>query len=218
MWHVSRQVLKKQSISDICYGPQTEKAHLETGSFFVRQTTADLDVIDSSWRRWESLVQKVTRSLRYTERKGAWWKMLWIVVATLMRYSEFNWCIANRVNVVGRGDGIVDWGREWAGRLHSGAIWENCATLYIASRKNVKEGLCSELERLLLRKHAKRQRDGQTNRQSDSERQTEAEYKMHDCGLARDGTGSRVTGSLGHRVSDFDRVGSGHGSVCQIGV
>ena len=34
----------------------------------------------------------------------------------------------------------------------------------------------------------------------------------------RDGTGSRVTGSLGHRVSDFGRVGSGHGSVCQIGV
>jgi len=26
---------------------------------------------------------------------------------------------------------------------------------------------------------------------------------------------NRVTGSLVHRVSDFDRVGSGHGSVCQ---
>ena len=35
---------------------------------------------------------------------------------------------------------------------------------------------------------------------------------------ARVGTGSRVIESLGHRVSDFDRVGSGHGSVCQIGV
>jgi len=29
---------------------------------------------------------------------------------------------------------------------------------------------------------------------------------------------SRVIGSQGHRVSDFDRVGSSHGSVCQIGV
>jgi len=39
-----------------------------------------------------------------------------------------------------------------------------------------------------------------------------------DVGCIRDGTGSRVTGSQGHRVSDFDQVGSGHGSVCQIGV
>jgi len=53
-----------------------------------------------------------------------------------------------------------------------------------------------------------------------------------DAQSVRDGTGSRVTGSLGHRVTShrvtshrftgspghFDRVGSGHGSVCQTGV
>jgi len=31
----------------------------------------------------------------------------------------------------------------------------------------------------------------------------------------RDGTGSPGHGSPGHRISDFDRIRSGHGSVCQ---
>jgi len=56
MWHVSRQVLKKQSISDIRYGPQTEKAHLETGSLSDRQRRISMlmtavDVVENRWCR-----------------------------------------------------------------------------------------------------------------------------------------------------------------------
>ena len=45
-------------------GPQTEKAR-QPNWVLVRRTTADLVVVDRSWRRWGPLTLNVTRSLRY---------------------------------------------------------------------------------------------------------------------------------------------------------
>ena len=70
-------------------GPQTEKAR-RPNYLLVRRMTADLAVVDRSWRRWGPLTLNVTRSLRYGGER------LWRIL-----------CRGNVANIQGRRRNII---------------------------------------------------------------------------------------------------------------